>query len=170
LGFFVYMATKPKHPGGRPSKYQAVYAKQAYQLTLLGATDKEMAEFFCVNQDTIYEWQSKHPQFSESIKKGKLQADAEVANKLYDRALGAEWTEQQAFKIRNQTATGVFTEDVKIVDVRRAAPPDTQAISLWLRNRQPDKWRDKQEHEHAGKGGDPIRFTLAIGSPDAKGD
>ncbi len=35
-------------------------------------------------------------------------------------------------------------------------PPDTQAASLWLRNRQPDKWRDKLTHEHAGPDGGPV--------------
>jgi hypothetical protein len=27
-------------------------------------------------------------------------------------------------------------------------PPDTTAASLWLRNRQPSKWRDRQEVNH----------------------
>jgi hypothetical protein len=29
-------------------------------------------------------------------------------------------------------------------------PPDTAAASLWLRNRQPAKWRDKTDVEHSG--------------------
>ena len=31
-------------------------------------------------------------------------------------------------------------------------PPDTQAASLWLRNRQPHRWRDKHEVEIADAG------------------
>jgi hypothetical protein len=30
-------------------------------------------------------------------------------------------------------------------------PPDTNAASLWLRNRHPQRWRDKIEHEHTVK-------------------
>jgi hypothetical protein len=29
---------------------------------------------------------------------------------------------------------------------------------FWLKNRQPGKWRDKVDHEHAGKDGAPIQF------------
>jgi len=29
-------------------------------------------------------------------------------------------------------------------------PPDTTAASLWLRNRQPDKWRDRQQIDVTG--------------------
>jgi len=32
----------------------------------------------------------------------------------------------------------------------RYYPPDVNAASLWLRNRQPRLWRDKVEHEHSG--------------------
>lgn len=32
--------------GGRPTKYKEEYTDQAYKLCLLGATDKEMADFF----------------------------------------------------------------------------------------------------------------------------
>ena len=31
-------------------------------------------------------------------------------------------------------------------------PPDTQAASLWLRNRQPHRWRDRHEVEVADTG------------------
>jgi hypothetical protein len=31
-------------------------------------------------------------------------------------------------------------------------PPDTQAASLWLRNRQPHRWRDRHEVEVADAG------------------
>lgn len=142
---------------GRPSDYQPAFVGQAFKLALLGATDKEMADFFEVSEVTLNAWKKVHPDFLKSMLDGKMKADTEVANKLYEKALGAEWTQQQAFKIRTQTASGMFTEDVKIVDVRCAAPPDTQAISLWLRNRQSGKWRDKVDHEVSGPNGGPIQ-------------
>lgn len=132
---------------GRPTKYHQDYDAQAYKLALLGATDQEIADFFEVNQDTIYEWQKKHPEFSESIRDGKTKADFSVAHKLYDKALGAEWIEEQAFKVKKKwyDDNGKVREEEEVVTVpvKRAAPPDTQAISLWLRNRKADKWKDK---------------------------
>jgi len=35
--------------------------------------------------------------------------------------------------------------------VRKYQPPNTTALIFWLKNRKPDQWRDKQEHEHSGQ-------------------
>lgn len=142
--------TKNTKKRGRPSSYLPEYAEQARKLCLLGLTDKELADFFAVNVDTVHEWKKRHPEFSDSIRAGKVKADAEVAAKLLDRALGAEWIEEQAFKIKRVEYSDMGrktleTEKIEVVAVRRAAPPDTPALSLWLRNRQPSKWRDKPE-------------------------
>lgn len=131
--------------GGRPSTYQKDYADLAYKFCLLGATDAQLAEHLDVTEDTINQWKKDHKDFFLAQRNGKLKADAEVADKLYHRAIGVEWTEQQAFKVKTQTSPGVFDEEIKIVDVKRAAPPETQAISLWLRNRKSDKWNDKPD-------------------------
>lgn len=148
--------SEESNPVGRPTEYNSSHVQDVFKLALLGATDAEMAEFFNVSEVTVNAWKKKHPEFLKSMQEGKLKADTQVAHKLYDKALGAEWVEQQAFKVRNQSESGVFTEDVKVVEVKRVAPPDTQAISLWLRNRQGGKWRDKVDHEHSGKDGKPI--------------
>jgi hypothetical protein len=136
----------PPRPG-QPTKYKPEYCEQVKRLALLGLTDEEMAEFFEVCKDTFYEWKKIYPEFSDATNAGKIRADAEIAHSLYDRAKGAQWTEQVAFKIRNQTESGVFTEEVQIIEVKKAAPPDTQAASLWLRNRRPKSWRDTQHIE-----------------------
>jgi len=60
-----------KNKVGRPTDYKVEYNEQVYKLCLLGATDVELANFFNVNEDTIYEWKKKYTEFSESIKKGK---------------------------------------------------------------------------------------------------
>lgn len=136
---------------GRPSKYQPEYAEQAFKLCLLGATDPEMAAFFEVSETTIHNWKNEFPEFLESIRNGKIKADAELAHKLYSRAYGAEWEEEQAFKIK----TGQFTEDIEIVKVKRAAPPDTSALIMWLTNRQRAYWRNTQSLQHLDKNGAP---------------
>ncbi|HRI77396.1 MAG TPA: helix-turn-helix domain-containing protein [Alphaproteobacteria bacterium] len=129
---------------GRPSSYRAEYAKQVYKLALLGLIDREMSEFFEVSEQTFNAWKKDFPEFLESIRAGKMKADAEVAAKLHERACGAEWTEEVAFKVKTtEYADGrkvKETEEVKVVSVRRAAPPDTQALALWLHNRKAALW------------------------------
>lgn len=124
---------------GRPSKYKEEYAEQAYKLCLLGATDKELADFFEVNEDTINEWKKKHEEFSEALKRGKVEADSVIASKLYHRAKGYE---HKAVKFA--THEGMITDQVEYIE---HYPPDTTAAIFWLKNRQPAKWRDKQEQE-----------------------
>jgi hypothetical protein len=128
------MSTRPR---GRPTLYRDEYAEEARKLCLLGATDAQMADFWGVSVQTYYDWQKAHPEFLESIMRGKILADAEVADKLHQRALGYV---VNATKLYRQDDGSVLQVPFTIEH-----PPDTQAASLWLRNRQPRLWRDKHE-------------------------
>ena len=78
---------------GRPSKFRQEYVEQAFKLCLLGATDAELGRFFDVDERTINNWKESHPEFLQSLKDGKEQADARVAQSLYRKALGWEHEE-----------------------------------------------------------------------------
>lgn len=137
------MASNKKPPPkklGRPSPYtqgyKASFPDLARKLTMLGAKDAEIAEIFEVSESTLNLWKTKHAEFSESLRAGKLIADAEVADRLYQRALGYEHDEI----------------DIRVVDkaivqtpIRKYYPPDTTAAIFWLKNRQRHVWRDKVE-------------------------
>lgn len=114
---------------GRPTKYKPEFDDLAFKFALLGATDAELAMCFQVNEQSIKTWYKRQPGFLASITRGKYAADANVAHALYRRALGDERT-----------------------------PPDTNAASLWLRNRQPAKWRDRIEH--SGPGGEALQIQI----------
>lgn len=152
-----------KSVGGRPTKYKAEYADQAYKLCLLGATDGEMADFFYVTESTLNLWKQAHPLFSESMTRGKTIADAEVAEKLFNRAKGYS---HDAVKIFNNNGSEM------VVPYTEHYPPDTQAASLWLRNRQPKKWRDNKNIDHSSTDGSmspPTTITL-VAMSGADGD
>ncbi|WP_175463634.1 hypothetical protein [Methylomonas sp. LWB] len=122
--------------GGRPSMYMPHFDRQAYQLCLLGATDSHLAEFFMVTEQTINNWKKVHVTFFESIRNGKMLADAGMAERLYQRGMGYACPDTHVAVINNEI---VLTELVKHY------PPDTKAAFLWLKNRQPTLWRDKVE-------------------------
>ncbi|EAX47547.1 conserved hypothetical protein [Thermosinus carboxydivorans Nor1] len=136
---------------GRPTEYKAEYAEQAYKLCLLGATDKEIADFFGVNEKTLNNWKQKHPDFLQSLKEGKEEADAKVAKSLYHRALGYS---HEAVKIMQ------YEGEVIQVPYIEHYPPDTTACIFWLKNRQPKLWRDKVEQEITGPDGGPIGVVV----------
>lgn len=139
------------NPVGRPTSYRQEFSEQAYKLCLLGHTDKELSDFFQVSESTLNLWKQEHAEFSESITRGKVIADAQVAESLFKRATG-----YVGKKVITANVAGVIS-DVK--EVKDYVGPDTQAASLWLRNRQSAKWRDKTDHELTGKDGGPIEFT-----------
>jgi len=124
---------------GRPEQFKADYIKLAYQFCLLGATDEDLAKNFEVSVTTLNNWKIKHPEFLVSIKKGKEQADAEVASKLFHRATGYQHDD-----IDIKMYEGQIIETPLI----KHYPPDTTAAIFWLKNRQPAKWRDKQDITH----------------------
>jgi len=132
------MADKPfvAKQRGRPSAYKSEYIEQAKKLCLLGATDKEMADFFGVAESTFNLWKKEHKEFSESLKEGKTIADANVAKSLYHRALGYSHPEDKIFNDNGEPL---------VVPTIKYYPPDTTAAIFWLKNRKPGEWRDKQD-------------------------
>lgn len=141
----------PKDPGGRPTKYLVSFIPQAYKLSLLGATDKDLADFFEIAESTLNEWKIKYPKFSESIKKGKQIADGEVADKLFKRATGYEHPDIDIKVVRGKIVKTKLTKHY---------PPDPVSMIFWLKNRQKKKWRDKFEQGFTDDEGNDINPVI----------
>lgn len=164
---------------GRPTDYKAEYCDQVQKLTMLGATDKEIANFFEVTDTTINNWKLVHPEFFESIKAGKIKADAQVAYSLYKRATGYQYKEITYEKIGSKEEIvedgedgmeSIEAEMYKKKVVVKDMAPDVAAINIWLKNRrgkvdkEAQRWADK--HEITGEGGDPLFPTPVAKLPD----
>ena len=108
---------------------------------VLGATDEKLAEVFECDVSTINRWKLAHTDFRDSILSGKGYADAQVASALFKKAKGYTQTEEKAFMYKGD----LFTEDVEVY-----YPPDGPSIFFWLKNRQRDLWRDRQDVAHSG--------------------
>lgn len=135
-------------PGGRPTKYNEDINEQVYKLSLLGLTDKEMADVIGISESTFNKWKHDYPEFSESVTRGKTKADADVAVSFRKKAIGYQYDEvtkesciNPETKKREMTVTKVVVKEVQ---------PDAGAALNWLKNRQPQHWRDKQEVEQSG--------------------
>jgi hypothetical protein len=104
---------------------------------LSGLTNEQIANNMGVSVKTLYEWANKYSDFCDALKRAKSIADEEVENALYKRALGYTVT------LNKQKVT----KDGRAVDCieEMHIPADTTAQIFWLKNRQPEKWRDKVE-------------------------
>lgn len=123
---------------GRPSQYKSEYAEQAKRLALLGLTDKEMAPIFNVCDATFSAWKNEHPEFLESLREGKLNADVKVTESLYKLALGAKVVEQDWKLVDGQ---------MKLYETVKEYPPNFAAANKWLSCRRRGLWTDKVEEK-----------------------
>lgn len=135
---------------GRPTRYCKAIVEQARKLCALGATDEDLADFFGVNESTINRWKKKYPEFLDALSEGKGDADTQVEQSLFSRAMGYSHPEVK-----------LFLHEGKVIEhiVEKHYPPDTTACIFWLKNRQPQKWRDRKEV--TGEGGGPIEMLTA---------
>ena len=139
----------------RPTDYREEYDQQAYKLCLLGATDKQLANFFDTSEQTINAWKKQFPSFLESLKNGKQIADAEIANSLYERAKG--YTHDDVHISNHQG-------EVLLTPIKKHYPPDTGAAMAWLKNRQPELWRDRRDLDINTT--EPVHFHLNFENED----
>jgi hypothetical protein len=136
---------KKKNPGGRPTKFRVEYVDQAHKLALEGFTDKKIAGFFNVDERTINNWKNNHPEFFQSLKNGKDDYDSNIVEKsLVKRAVGYRYKEITKALSREADPKTGNAMMVTIKEVTKEVPPDPISIIFWLKNRRPDRWRDKQ--------------------------
>lgn len=127
-------------PRGRPSQYLPEYVTDAARMCSAGATMMELADYFEVTFQTVYEWRNLHPEFREAIKLGRDAADDRVENALFSRAVG--------FSHPDVHVTA-YEGAVTLTPIVKHYAPDTNAAFIWLKNRA--GWKDKTETEHTGK-------------------
>lgn len=128
------------------SKYRPEFAEQAAELALLGATDRILAAVFKVHEDTIRRWKHQHPDFQQALLSDKTKANMAVAKSLYDQATGYSYDTQEVVRYKDKDGG----EHVKVLNVTKHIPAKTTAAIFWLKNREPELWRDVQQVEHSG--------------------
>lgn len=113
-----------------------------------GLTDEQISNNIGISRSTLAEWKKKYEDISDTLKKGKEVVDIQVENALLKRALGYSY-EEVTKEICENAETGEL--EMRITKkVKKEVVPDTTAQIFWLKNRRPDKWRDKRDVEHSG--------------------
>jgi len=137
---------------GRPSSYKPEYVEQARALAENGATTFDIAEFFGVSVQTIHNWMAKHTDFVEAIEVAKKIADSRVERSLYERAIGYSYNAEKIMSYEGEIIRAPYVHHV---------PPEISAQIIWLRNRQPDKWRQQPTSDEG-----ETTITITGGLPD----
>lgn len=140
-------------PPGRPSKFKPEFIEQARKLCKLGATDRELADFFGVTEKTLNNWKLESDEFLQSLKSGKNEADDRVERSLFARAIGYEHDDLDIRVIEGR---------IEQTPIIKRYPPDTTAAIFWLKNRRKEEWRDKVDVNHGGQDGNPVSMNWTI--------
>lgn len=126
----------------RPSKYETHVAPRLEEIKdwcRNGATDEEIAKRLGISIASFYNFKNQFLEFLEALKETKEIVDAQVENALLKRALGYEYKE---------VTKKIVDGELKVTKViTKQVVPDTTAQIFWLKNRRPDKWRDKLQVE-----------------------
>lgn len=138
---------------GRPSKYAKTIVLKILEMASRGCAEQTICAKMKINVDTLHEWKKVHPDFSEALKAAKEISDDEVVETLRSKALG--YTRKSV----------KFWYDADLKQVVKEVydeyyPPDTTALIFWLKNRQPDRWRERKEI--TGKDGEALNSPQII--------
>lgn len=140
--------TTKKQGRGRPPEYNPKHhIPWVRMLARQGMTGVEIAKEMGITERTLYNWAKKDQDFFQSLNEGRESTDSEVENALLKKALGGVVKETRKTAVRDSNGDATGKQRVEIIE--REVLPDTAACIFWLKNRQPDKWRDKREYEHA---------------------
>ena len=110
-----------------------------------GLTDEQIAKRIGISRSTLADWKNRFSDISDTLKKSKEVADAKVEDSLYKRAIGYRYDEVTYERVKN-VKTGEY-EKVETKRVTKEVLPDVGAQIFWLKNRKPDKWREKPDAE-----------------------
>ena len=104
-----------------------------------GLTDEQIAKNIGISRSTLNVWKDRYSDISDALKRGKDVIDRQVENALLRRALGYVYEE-----VKEKFEGNIMTERTV---TKKELIPDTTAQIFWLKNRKPDKWRDKPGYE-----------------------
>jgi len=146
--------TKRKDPRdklkvGRPTKYiPGIHNVLIPELFRLGMIDKEVCKKIGIDESVLYDWYKRHPELAKA-KKAKKEPNLLMEQALIKNGLGhhiketeisGDW-DQETNKFKGKTRA-------KIID--KYINPNTTAQIFFLKNRWPERYRDKQIIEHEG--------------------
>lgn len=136
----------------RSSNYnKQIHCNSVNRLAAKGFTEQEIADLMGISLRTLNYWKEKHPEFLQALKEGKEVPDDAVERSLFERATGYE---------HEDTYFSNYQGEVTATTYQKHYPPDPTSMIFWLKNRRPERWRDKQEL--TGPNGETLKIEIEV--------
>ena len=114
-----------------------------------GLSDEQIMKNIGIAKDTYYRWKNDFKEFADAIKRGKAPVDFEVENALLKTALGHTMTLKKPIKVKVEKQLSgkgkIVEEHIEYAEEEVYIPPNAVAQIFWLKNRKPDRWRDRPQ-------------------------
>lgn len=132
---------------GRKSKLTRKLINKARELSEKGLSNKQIFEALQISCDCFYRYMKENDEFRTAVEVGREITTDNVENALMKRALGYDVEESQVVSHVDKDGNIAISE---IKKSKRHIPPETAAMAFWLKNRRPNKWKDRHDLETHG--------------------
>lgn len=122
-----------------------------------GLSHQQVAENIGIAPRTLYTWKTRYAAIAEALFVSKMESVKHVENALYERAIGYPYLEKKTVTEADGSVTETITE--------KHMPGDTVAQIFFLKNNDPENWRDRRDYELSGRLG-LVTFVDDIGTED----
>lgn len=99
-----------------------------------------------VHRDTLVEWRKRFSVISDALKSGRENADYAVENELFQSCHTRTVTVKKPFKLKTVKVDGkkrLEEERIEYAEEQVVVPANVTAQIFYLKNRRPDKWKDR---------------------------
>lgn len=99
-----------------------------------------------ISVSTLCEWKNKFSELSEALKKGREVADYIVENELFESCKTRTVTVKKPIKLKKVMVDGkkrLEEERIEYAEEQVVVPANVTAQIFWLKNRRPEKWKDR---------------------------
>jgi len=147
---------------GPKKKYKPEYDRQAYVACKKGGLiDLDLAELFGVCEKTIYNWKDENPTFKASVQEGKDHYDCANAEDSLKKLV--EGYDYQEAKVITDGNGNVIKKEM----TKKHVSPNPGSVCFFLKNRNPQRWRDMKAIELSGDPDNPIHHSHTVTPEDA---
>lgn len=111
-----------------------------------GAQLDEIAKKLNISRATLFEYQSRYPDFADALKTGETIMNSKVEDSLLRECVGYEYEETTTTTtaiIDKKTGQVSSLEKVEKKTTKKYARPSITAIAYYLNNRLPENWKNR---------------------------
>lgn len=151
-----------------PTQYDPVLHPLAVEYMLhAGMSTQQVADKLGIDNTTLTRWMHDYPALAQAVKNGRKPVDQTIINSLYKQGLGGQVYTTEKWGRVPPTAAEIMAAAkagrpqpkakwAKLQEIRTQHAPDTIAQIFWLKNRDPEHWRDRREVASTSK----IEYTI----------